>query len=62
MARFSEILKNKNFSLLWLGQVVSQFGDRIIQMALIALVYSIAPGSTFQLAKIISFTIIPVFV
>lgn len=31
-------------------------------MALIALVYAVAPGSTFQLAKIISFTIIPVFV
>ncbi|HOX54797.1 MAG TPA: MFS transporter, partial [Candidatus Omnitrophota bacterium] len=45
----------------FVGQIVSQFGDRIIQMALIALVYAVAPGSTFQLAKIISFTIIPVF-
>ncbi|MBM3249005.1 MAG: MFS transporter [Candidatus Omnitrophica bacterium] len=62
MSRFREIIRNKNFSLLWMSQVASQFGDRIIQMALIALVYSVAPGSTFQLAKVISFTIIPVFV
>ncbi|MFH1655088.1 MAG: MFS transporter [Candidatus Omnitrophota bacterium] len=61
MSRFREIIKNKNFSLLWFGQIVSQFGDRLIQMSLIALVYAIAPGSTFQLAKLLSFTIIPVF-
>lgn len=60
MARFKEVLKNKNFFFLWLGQIISQFGDRLNQMALIALIYSRAPGSTFQLAKILSFTIIPV--
>jgi len=62
MAKFREILKNKNFSLLWFGQISSQFGDRLIQMSLIALVYTVAPGSTFQLAKLLSFTIIPVFI
>ncbi len=61
MSRFREILKNRDFFLLWLGQVISQFGDRLDQMALIALIYSRSPGSTFQLAKLISFTIIPVF-
>jgi MFS family permease len=61
MPRFKEFLKNKNFILLWLGQVISQFGDRLDQMALIALIYSRSPGSTFQLAKLITFTIIPVF-
>lgn len=44
-----------------MGQIISQFGDRLNQMALIALIYARAPGSTFQLAKILSFTIIPVF-
>ncbi|MBL7130456.1 MAG: MFS transporter [Candidatus Omnitrophica bacterium] len=61
MARFREILRNRNFFLLWSGQIVSQFGDRFTQMALIALVAQRAAGSTFQLAKLISFTILPVF-
>ena len=61
MAKFTEVLKNKNFFFLWLGQVISQFGDRLNQMALIALIYSHAPGSAFALAKLLSFTIIPVF-
>jgi MFS transporter, DHA3 family, macrolide efflux protein len=62
MARFRELLANKNFVLLWLGQVVSNFGDRLNQMALVALVYQKHPGSEIALAKLISFTIIPVFV
>ncbi|MFH1492534.1 MAG: MFS transporter [Candidatus Omnitrophota bacterium] len=61
MAKFTEILKNKNFFLLWIGQIVSQLGDRLDQMALIALVYSKSPGSALGIAKILSFTIIPVF-
>lgn len=60
MAKFSEILKNKNFLLLWLSQVISQFGDRLTQMALIALVFSRTPGSAWEMAKLFSFTIIPV--
>jgi len=61
MARFREVLKNRNFFLLWIGQIISQLGDRLGQMALIAFVYLRAPGSTLQIAKILSFTIIPVF-
>ncbi|MEK7849780.1 MAG: MFS transporter [Candidatus Omnitrophota bacterium] len=61
MARFRNILGNRNFSLLWAGQIISQFGDRLNQMALIALIYHFAPGSTVQMAKLMSFTIIPVF-
>jgi len=44
------------------GQIISQLGDRLDQMALIAFVYSRAQGSTIDIAKILSFTIIPVFV
>ena len=62
MARFRELLTNKNFLFLWLGQVISNFGDRLNQMALVALVYQSNPGSEMALAKLISFTIIPVFV
>lgn len=61
MSRFRKVLKNRNFFLLWVGQIISQFGDRLGQMALIAFVYLRAPGSTLQIAKILSFTIIPVF-
>ncbi|MCX7926857.1 MAG: MFS transporter [Candidatus Omnitrophica bacterium] len=62
MSQFTDILRNRNFFLLWLGQIVSQLGDRLNQMALIALVYSRTPGSALSLAKTISFTIIPVFI
>ncbi|MFC1577169.1 MFS transporter [Candidatus Omnitrophota bacterium] len=63
MARFRDLLlKNRNFSLFWLGQVVSNFGDRLTQMALIAFVYQIAPGSSLALAKLTSFTVIPVLI
>lgn len=61
MARFREVLKNRNFFFLWLGQIISQLGDRLGQMALIGFVYLRAPGSSFEIAKILSFTIIPVF-
>ncbi len=61
MSKFREVLKNRNFFLLWLGQIISQVGDRLGQMALIAFVYLKAPGSTLEIAKILSFTIIPVF-
>ncbi len=61
MSRFRKVLKNRNFFLLWVGQIISQLGDRLGQMALIAFVYMRAPGSTMQIAKVLSFTIIPVF-
>ena len=61
MSRFHKVLKNRNFFFLWLGQIISQLGDRLGQMAMIGFVYSRAPGSTVEIAKILSFTIIPVF-
>jgi len=61
MTRFRDVLKDRNFFCLWLAQIISNFGDRLTQMALVALVYQRAPGSTVALAKLISFTIIPVF-
>ncbi|MFC1667086.1 MFS transporter [Candidatus Omnitrophota bacterium] len=61
MMRIRHLLKDKNFSLLWFSQIVSNFGDRLNQMALIGLVYARTPGSTTELAKLLSFTILPVF-
>jgi len=62
MSRFREVLHNRNFFLLWLGQIISQLGDRLGQMALIGLVHARTPGSTWEIAKVLSFTIIPVFI
>ncbi len=62
MIRFRDVLKDRNFFVLWIGQVISNFGDRLNQMALVALVYQRTPGSAIALAKLISFTIIPVFI
>ncbi len=61
MSKFTEVLKDRNFFFLWLGQIISQLGDRLGQMALIGFVYLKAPGSSIEIAKILSFTIIPVF-
>lgn len=61
MKKFADVLKSRNFFLLWLGQIISQMGDRLGQMALVAFVYLRAPGSAMDMAKILSFTIIPVF-
>ena len=57
-------LKNKDnwpFMRFWLAQLVSQFGDRVYQMALVGFIAARSPGSSFELAKLMSFTIIPVF-
>jgi DHA3 family macrolide efflux protein-like MFS transporter len=61
MAQFRSLLKNRNFVLYSTGQAFSQFGDRLVQIILIGFVYQRWPGSTFQLAKIFFFTVIPSF-
>lgn len=55
-------LKHRDFARLWLAQLISQFGDRIHQLALIGLIAQRAPGSAMGLAKLLAFTIIPVFI
>ncbi|MFH2145634.1 MAG: MFS transporter [Candidatus Omnitrophota bacterium] len=62
MSKFRDIFKNRNFLLFWIGQIISQFGDRLTQMALIAFVFQRLGSSAFALAKVMSFTIIPSFV
>lgn len=62
MAQFREVLKSRNFFLLWTGQIVSQLGDRLGQVALVALVYSRSPGSTLQLTLAFIVIIFPVFI
>jgi len=62
MATFRDMLRERNFLLLWSGQIISQFGDRLNQMALIGMVYEKAGYSTSGLAKVMLPMIIPVLV
>ncbi|MFA5088957.1 MAG: hypothetical protein WC552_08005, partial [Candidatus Omnitrophota bacterium] len=62
MFKFLTHLENRNFLRLFLAQTISQFGDRIYQMALIGLIAERTSGSAVELAKLLSFTIIPVFI
>ncbi|MCF7907642.1 MAG: MFS transporter [Candidatus Omnitrophica bacterium] len=59
--RYLKILKKRNFFLLWFGQIISQFGDRLTQIALVGLV-SAASKSSAQLAVVMSMAIVPVFI
>ncbi|MFH1593449.1 MAG: MFS transporter [Candidatus Omnitrophota bacterium] len=61
MPRFRKLLKNRDFVLYSIGQAFSQFGDRLVQIVLIGFIYKRWPGSTFQLAKLLFFTVIPSF-
>ena len=62
MSKFRKVLKNRDFFLLWVGQIISQIGDRLGFMALIGFAYSKkAQGSSSEIFKILLFTIVPVF-
>ncbi len=61
MARFRELLRDRDFSLLWFGQMVSQCGDRLTQLALVAIVTGLRPGSAMELALLIVCTTAPTF-
>lgn len=62
MIKFITDKKHRQFFRFWFAQLISQFGDRVHQMALVGLIAQRAPGSSFELAKLLAFTIIPVFV
>ena len=61
---FRKNFQNRSFFVFWLAQLISQFGDRINQMALVGLVAGrqFGSASTMELAKLLAFTIIPVFI
>ena len=54
-----DLLRQKNFRLLWIGQLCSQFGDRLTQLVLIGLAAVHASGSTLTLAKVMVMTSLP---
>lgn len=56
------LLKDRRFRLLWIGQICSQFGDRLIQLILVGLAATRASGSAFTLATVMVFTSLPALV
>ena len=54
-----DLLRERNFRLLWIGQLCSQFGDRLTQLVLIGLAAVHASGSTLTMAKVMVMTSLP---
>jgi len=61
LAGYTELLKNRNFVLYNLGQMISQYADRLLHIALVGIVASKFPGSDIRMAKIFFFTLLPAF-
>ncbi|MCM8786514.1 MAG: MFS transporter [Candidatus Omnitrophica bacterium] len=58
MFLYLRLLLKKNFFLIWIGQIISQFGDKLTQIALVGLVSKISNTSS-TLAFSIAVTIVP---
>jgi MFS family permease len=56
---YLRIVRNRNFSLLWVGQLVSLFGERIHTIALGFLVYEATNGSALEVGITFAATAIP---
>jgi len=54
--------KSRDFFRFWFAQLISQFGDRIYQMALVGVITVRYPGSVVEMSKLLFFTIIPTFI
>jgi len=54
--------KSRDFFRFWFAQLISQFGDRVYQMALVGLMTALHPGSVMEMSKMFAFAIIPAFI
>ncbi len=54
------LLKNRNLTLIAIGNTISQFGDRLTHMALIGLIAAYQPGSSMAFSKMAVFFTLPV--
>jgi len=54
--------KSRDFFRFWFAQLISQFGDRIFQMALVGLMTALHPGSVMEMSILFAFAIIPAFI
>ena len=62
MWHFIRNKKSTDFFRFWFGQLFSQSGDRVFQMALLGLMAVRHPGSVVAITNMLTFTIIPVFI
>ena len=56
-----EVLRNRNFLKLWIGQIVSALGDRFHQMALLGLIMKKGGNVGEELSKITFWSVLPFF-
>jgi len=54
--------KSRDFFRFWFAQLISQFGDRVYQMALVGMMTALHPGSVMEMSKLFCFAIIPTFI
>jgi len=54
------LFRRKNFVFLWLGQLISSYGDRLNQMACVALVTTLMPTSTKAVSYLFAASHLPV--
>ena len=62
MLYFIRDKKSRDFFRFWFAQLITQFGDRVFQMALVGLMAIRHPGSVAEMSKLLVFTIIPAFI
>jgi hypothetical protein len=55
---FRDLLRNRNFRFLWLGQIISDFGDSLTNLALLFLINKLT-GSTAALATMLIVLTVP---
>lgn len=60
--RITEVLRNQNFFMLWIGQIVSALGDRFHQMALMGIILRNGGNVGEGLSRITFWSILPFFV
>ena len=59
--KITEVLGNRNFLKLWIGQIISALGDRFHQMALLGLIIKEGGNIGEELSKITFWSILPFF-
>jgi MFS family permease len=59
LSEYVRIARNRNFSLIWLGQTISQFGDALYDIALIWLALQMSEQSSFSVGLILLARLLP---
>jgi MFS family permease len=62
MWKFISHKKSADFFRFWFAQLITQFGDRVYQMALVGLMTALHPGSVMEMSKLFAFAIVPAFI